>query len=169
MVDHDFCPDPVSLFAGILIPPIAPKVVCRICTNHIKSWTVAVWKLPSQPNVAIMPTSNRPVIIDFFLLSSHGRSKREISKIVWVSYCVISKLPHHWNGNVVILMKFSSLAALEVVILTTSGAASDDNFVNMTTFPIQWFCSLCHQSGSNENGYFFALIEVFWHVSFAWN
>ena len=34
-------------------------------------------------------------------------------------------------------MKFSSLAALEVVILTTSGAASDENFVKMTTFSFQ--------------------------------
>ena len=31
----------------------------------------------------------------------------------------------HWNKNVAILTKFSSLAALEVVILTTSSAASD--------------------------------------------
>ena len=39
----------------------------------------------------------------------------------------------HWNGNVVILMKFSSLAALEVVILTTSSAASEENFIKMMT------------------------------------
>ena len=38
------------------------------------------------------------------------------------------KCAHHWNENVVILMKFSSLAALEVVILTTFSAASDENF-----------------------------------------
>ena len=38
----------------------------------------------------------------------------------------------HWHGNVVILMKFSSLAAPEVVILTTSGAAIDENFIKMT-------------------------------------
>ena len=43
----------------------------------------------------------------------------------------------HWNGNVVILMKFSSLAALEVVKMTTSSAASDENFVKMTTFSFQ--------------------------------
>ena len=43
----------------------------------------------------------------------------------------------HWNENVVILTKFSSLAALEVVILTTSSAASDDNFIKMKTFPFQ--------------------------------
>ena len=36
---------------------------------------------------------------------------------------VLTKL--HWNGNVFILMKFSSLAALEVVKMTTSSAASD--------------------------------------------
>ena len=47
--------------------------------------------------------------------------------------------PHyfHWNKNVVILTKFSSLAALEVVILTTSSAASDEHFIKMKTFPFQ--------------------------------
>ena len=34
-------------------------------------------------------------------------------------------------------MKFSSLAALEVVKMTTSSAASDSNFVKMTTFSFQ--------------------------------
>ena len=41
----------------------------------------------------------------------------------------------HWIGNV-ILMRFSALVALEVAILTVSGAANGDNFVKMT-FPIQ--------------------------------
>ena len=44
----------------------------------------------------------------------------------------------HWNGNVFILMKFSSLAALKVVKMTTSSAASDENFIKMTTFSFQW-------------------------------
>ena len=44
---------------------------------------------------------------------------------------------YHWNKNVVILTKFSSLAALEVVILTTSSAASDEHFIKMKTFPFQ--------------------------------
>ena len=35
-----------------------------------------------------------------------------------------------WNENVIILMKFSSLAALKVVMMTTFSAASDENFVN---------------------------------------
>ena len=33
----------------------------------------------------------------------------------------------HWNENVIILTKFSSLAALEVVEMTTSNAASDES------------------------------------------
>ena len=36
------------------------------------------------------------------------------------------------------LTKFSKLAALEVVKLTTSSAASDKKFVNMMTFSFQW-------------------------------
>ena len=43
----------------------------------------------------------------------------------------------HWNENVVILTKFLSLAALEVVILTTSSVASDENFTKMKTFSFQ--------------------------------
>ena len=35
----------------------------------------------------------------------------------------------HRDGNVVILTKFSLLAALEVDILITSGAATDENFI----------------------------------------
>ena len=44
----------------------------------------------------------------------------------------------HWNGNVFILTKSSSLAAPKVVKMTTFGAASDENFVKMTTFSFQW-------------------------------
>ena len=43
-------------------------------------------------------------------------------------------LPLHWNQNVVILMKFSSLIAPKVVKMTTFGAASDENFIKMTSF-----------------------------------
>ena len=43
----------------------------------------------------------------------------------------------HWNKSVVILTRFSSLAALEVVILTTSGAAGDEHFVEVGTLPFQ--------------------------------
>ena len=39
---------------------------------------------------------------------------------------------NHWNGNIFILTKFPSLAALEVVKMTTSSAASDENLIKMT-------------------------------------
>ena len=35
-------------------------------------------------------------------------------------------------------MKFSSPAALEVVIMTTSSVASDEDFVKMNTLMFQW-------------------------------
>ena len=41
------------------------------------------------------------------------------------------------DGNVVILMKFSSVAPPEVVILTTPSTASDENLFEMTTFLVK--------------------------------
>ena len=49
----------------------------------------------------------------------------------------------HWKRNVVILTKFSSLAAPEVVMLTTSGAANDANFVKMLVFPFRCPSYIC--------------------------
>ena len=69
--------------------------------------------------MSVSPIDIRIVLVHIMLARTHGK-------------------PLHGNGNVVILRKFSSLAALEVVILTTSGAASDDNCVKMTTFPVQY-------------------------------
>ena len=53
-------------------------------------------------------------------------------------YIILTYHTQHWNGNVFILMKFSSLAALKVVKMTTSSAANDENFIKMTTFSFQW-------------------------------
>ena len=47
----------------------------------------------------------------------------------------------HRNENVVILTKFTTLVALEVVILTTSSAASDENFIKIKTFPFQYIAN----------------------------
>ena len=43
----------------------------------------------------------------------------------------------HWN--VFVLMKFWSLAAPEVVKMTTSSAASDQNVIKMSTVPFQYW------------------------------
>ena len=44
----------------------------------------------------------------------------------------------HQNENAVLITKFLSLAALEFVMLTTYSAASDENFIRMTTCPVQY-------------------------------
>ena len=54
--------------------------------------------------------------------------------LVWCRQFLCSVLIAHWNGNVVILTKFSSLAATKIVRMTIFDAASDDNFVKMMTF-----------------------------------
>ena len=46
-----------------------------------------------------------------------------------------------WNGNVVILTKFSLLDALKVAILVASGAGSDENLVEIMTFPFPFTVS----------------------------
>ena len=48
-----------------------------------------------------------------------------LKKAVKLNHSLPAQKANHWNGNVFILMKFSSLAALEVVKMTTSSAASD--------------------------------------------
>ena len=47
-------------------------------------------------------------------------------------------------------MKFSSLAAPKVVILTTFGAASDEDFIKMKTFSFQ--CNSVKQDGNQIIG-----------------
>ena len=56
----------------------------------------------------------------------------------------------HWKANVIILTKFFSLAALEVVKMTTSSAASDEIFVKMT-----FLCQCMAESEVAQN----------WHLS----
>ena len=53
----------------------------------------------------------------------------------------------HWNGNIVIVMAFSSLAALEVVKVTTSSAAGDENVITMMTFLFR--CTTFTENQSN--------------------
>ena len=43
----------------------------------------------------------------------------------------------HWKINFAIFTKFSSLAVLEDIRRTISGAANDENFLQIMTFPFQ--------------------------------
>ena len=61
----------------------------------------------------------------------------------------------HWN--VIILMRYSSRAAMEVVILTTPSATSDENFIKMMAFPFH--CSSHFIS-------FFVWVWYGWHLRF---
>ena len=45
----------------------------------------------------------------------------------------------HWNGDIIILTKSSSLAGRKYVIWTSSGAASHENVIKKT-FPVQGCC-----------------------------
>ena len=51
-------------FSRELFSPIAQKGVLCICVAHIQLWAVAVCKLPSEPKVAIMPTTILPIMIE---------------------------------------------------------------------------------------------------------
>ena len=59
-------------------------------------------------------------------------------------------LPPCFTERKCYLTKFSSLAALEVVILTTSSAANDVNFVKMKTFTFQCCINLTKCSGQQR-------------------
>ena len=43
----------------------------------------------------------------------------------------------HWNENVIILTKFSSIGALNIVKITNSNASSDENVIKITTISYQ--------------------------------
>ena len=53
------------------------------------------------------------------IITKQDKAKHETVSIYYI----------HWNKNVVIMTKFSSLVALKVVILTSFDAANHRNFV----------------------------------------
>ena len=57
----------------------------------------------------------------------------------------------HWNGSVFMLMKFSPLAKSEVVIWTTSMADSDESFDRMTAVSFEWFEIETSGAASDKN------------------
>ena len=66
---------------------------------------------------------------------------------------------YHWNWNV-ILRKFSSPDALEVVILTTFSATSGENVIKMMTFPFQWYWNGPCQVGIKNNQFILLYICI---------
>ena len=81
-----------------------------------------VWQIRHNrvPKSSVQFLTNYDLSVQQMQLKCHEQSYRRIILL-------------HWTGNVTIVMTFSSLAALEVVILTTSNAASNENVVKMRT------------------------------------
>ena len=67
----------------------------------------------------------------------------------------------HWNENVFILMKSSSLAAPKVVKMTTFGAASDETFIKMMTFSFQCMLLLIAYTFRENRDFLFISIVLF--------
>ena len=111
------------------------------CTNF-RVWSCWWHMILSSLSQCVSPL-REPLLMCY----SEGLALRGVS---WYSGVVFTRsqqevrenalclLQQHWNENVVILTKFSSLAAPEVVKMTTSSAASDENVIKITTFPFQW-------------------------------
>ena len=71
-------------------------------------------------------------VIDYLLYFSEWNNHEAKFKM-----CALNVIhSSYWN---VILTKWPSLTALEVIILTTYGAATNENFVKMTQFPCHWY------------------------------
>ena len=109
------------------------------CQGNIHAWQgiTKVLKMESHK----VPYPNTGIL--------RGKSTRSgsisVTKPQWVNdficceshqICCEPGKTNHWIRIVIIFMKFSSLAAPDVVKMTTSGAASDENFIKMT-FPFQ--------------------------------
>ena len=91
-------------------------IMCRIEIDHVAS------------TARLVPDSS----------TNHSSADRIVVNSYNKQCCLKCSIKHiHWNGNVAILLKFLSLAALEVVILTNSSAASEENLIKMTTFTFQ--------------------------------
>ena len=84
MIGHRFCSVPVSLWLGVLISPIAPKSMCRICVDHTQLLrAVAVCKLPSQTNqLVIWQPISGPQLLKFSVLESRNFSLGDV-EICW--------------------------------------------------------------------------------------
>ena len=126
---------------------ISLKFVPRGTINNIPTLVqVMAWRRPgdkpfSEPMMVRLPTHRcvtRPQWVNqaISVLGIQKPVKNNRCRkygdfcIVWIA-CMEQSI--HRNGNV-ILIKFASLAAPEVVIMTTSSAANDEKFVQMPTF-----------------------------------
>ena len=66
-------------------------------------------------------------------------------------------------------MKFLSLAGPEIVKMTTTIAAGDENVVNMVAFPFQWYVMICPiMSSCGPHVFECQTIRIITHVAVTW-
>ena len=94
---------------------------------HMSTITLEMAKLPIVEMNIFLKTSNDDKSIGE---EQHIRSSACMHPCT--SYNALYVLPYTEKGNVVILMKFPSLATLNAIKMKTFNAASDKNFVKMT-------------------------------------
>ena len=70
MADHHFGQSRSTFFLGMLVSPVTPKAVWRICVDRIQLLAVVVRQLLSATKVIIMSTVIWPVIIEI-VFGSH--------------------------------------------------------------------------------------------------
>ena len=105
-----------------------PRSMTPWCNQASISWTVNIYNDKNGHKIQLLFINS---VLSKLSVSFSPISLRVITLLLGQS-CISFSV--HWNENVVILTKFSSLAALEIVILTTSSATCHENFIKMTTF-----------------------------------
>ena len=101
----------------------------------IVNWTIGnkfQWNINRNSNILIRENAFENVVWKMVAILPRPQCVKKIRRS-WDHIILVMRIHIHRNVNVFILMKLS-LAALEV---TTSGAASDENFVKMTTYLFQ--------------------------------
>ena len=103
-------------------------VKCEIGNwRHQSLWVTSLWPLDGK---TILVTK-----VDGCMVNVPGQypRQRQISQ----EFTNVNSI--HWKQKVVNLTILSSLAAPEVVVMTTYGAPGDDKIVKLTFFCFQWY------------------------------
>ena len=106
----------------------------RSHTNIDNSSEILNWYLPKSctPSKRLLVVESFPSFPESTTLSKRSFTRFQLK----MDYLYCYGFLIHWNEIVIILTKFQSLAALE--ILTNSGAANDENFVKMIAVSSKW-------------------------------
>ena len=112
--------------------PFRRMAYCLSAPNHYLSqyWLDVCWTRLGQQE----QTSVKLETISTNIFCQESAAECRLQSVGHVAEALMCQ---HWSGNVVIVTKFSPLPALKV-INQTSGAATDEEFVQMTTFPFPW-------------------------------